>query len=565
MKKPFPRLQTIKNSAWLVRLPALLIASVGVINVVSAITPALADRHAILTLVFPMVVRNGSRLTTVLAGFGLLLLGSNLWRRKHVAWLVAMVLLLISTATHLFKGLDYEEASITGGLAILLFLLRSRFHALSDPPSVWQGIRALLGSFLFTLAYGVLGFYLLDRHFNVNFGLDAALRQTVVMFTEFYNPGLEPITGFGRYFADSIYLVGLGTLGYAAFMLVRPVFLRQAATPLERRRAIQIVEAHGNSSLARLTLLDDKAYFFSPGGSVVAFVHASHVALALGDPIGPPDDFAECLAVYKQYCSRNDWQPAFASVYPDHLNDYSLAGFAKLCIGQEAIVNLATFTLSGGENKNVRTAVNRFNRLGYRAEIIPPPLTHELLSELRSISDEWLTTRKMEETRFGTGWFDDEYLLNSQVIVIRDPHSEIQAFANLVPEYQRNESTIDLMRHRSRAENGIMDFLFISLFQWAKEQGYATFSMGLSALSGIGEHSDDPTIERALHYIFEHVDQFYNFKGLHAFKDKFHPRWEPRYLIYPGVSSLPAVAVALAQANTGKRNIFNGVLKKPAE
>jgi phosphatidylglycerol lysyltransferase len=107
-----------------------------------------------------------------------------------------------------------------------------------------------------------------------------------------------------------------------------------------------------------------------------------------------------------------------------------------------------------------------------------------------------------------------------------------------------------------------MDFLFVSLIEWAKAQGYATFNMGLSGLSGIGENPTDPTLERALHYIYEHVDQFYNFKGLHEFKAKYDPRWLPRYLIYPSAASLPAVAIAMLRADSGKDIL--GVILKPA-
>jgi phosphatidylglycerol lysyltransferase len=124
------------------------------------------------------------------------------------------------------------------------------------------------------------------------------------------------------------------------------------------------------------------------------------------------------------------------------------------------------------------------------------------------------------------------------------------AFANIVLEYQRNEVTIDLMRHLP-GEHGIMDFMFVSLFEWAAQEGYVSFNLGMSALSGVGEHPEDPNVERALHYIYEHVNQFYNFKGLHAFKAKFHPTWSPRYLVYPNTAALPAIALGLNQASSG--------------
>ncbi len=79
-----------------------------------------------------------------MAGFALLLLALSLWRRKQIGWVLTVTILAISIPTHLIKGLDYEEA-----------------------------VLAAMG---FTLAYGVLGFFLLDRHFQVNFGLWEAVR-----------------------------------------------------------------------------------------------------------------------------------------------------------------------------------------------------------------------------------------------------------------------------------------------------------------------------------------------------------------------------------------------------
>ena len=37
--------------------------------------------------------------------------------------------------------------------------------------------------------------------------------------------------------------------------------------------------------------------------------------------------------------------------------------------------------------------------------------------------------------------------------------------------------------------------------------------------------------------MFTHGEHFYNFQGLRAFKEKFDPIWEPRYLASPGGSA----------------------------
>ena len=543
--------QRTSTEIWGVRFAAILVALMGVVNVLSAVTPSLMDRLAILRQYLPLEVRHGGHLTAALAGFALLVLAQGLSRRKQVAWVLTLIVLGVSAISHLVKGLDYEEALLAGGLAVLLWRMRTRFHARSDPPALQQGLQVLLGAFLFTLAYGVLGFFLLDRHYSVNFGFWDALRQTVVMFTQFYDPGLVPVTRFGRFFADSIYVVGIATFSYAGLMLLRPVFVRQPATQEECRRAQTIVEKFGRSSLARLLLLNDKRYFFSIDGSVIGFALVGRTAVTLGDPMGPTEDLLPSIKAFSSLCQQNDWLPVFYQTLPETVESYKSAGFDAVCIGHEGIVNLHTFSIEGKEGKSLRPAVNKLTKAGHQFIVYHPPIRNTLLEELRDVSDEWLTMMHGSEKRFSLGWFDDEYIRNSPIAAVRTPQGWISAFANFVPEYQLNELTIDLMRRHHDIEHGTMEFLFVSMFEWAKARGYDSFNLGLSALSGVGEKPTDLAIERVVHFIYEHVNQFYNFKGLHDFKEKFHPEWSPRYLIYPGAANLMQAWLAVTQANSG--------------
>ena len=538
----------------LVHTVALLTAAMGVINVLSAVTPAVMYRLRLLEEYLPFRAVRGGHLASALAGFALLLLSVSLWRRKQVGWLLTLSVLIVSIPIHLLKGLDYEEAIFTAFLAGLLIYLRPRFHARSDPPSVKQGLQVLLAALVFTLIYGVVGFYLLDHHFKVNFGFWAAVRQTIVMFTQFYDPGLQPlqpVTRFGRYFTDSIYVIGAATIGYALLMILRPVLSRRAPIEEERVRAWEIVRAHGRTPLARYALFGDKRFFFTPGGSLISYVVEARTAVVLGDPIGPVQDVGPAIAAFKEFCAENDWIPAFYQVLPDHLDVYKSSGLDALPIGYEAIVKLDGFTLEGSANKTLRNSYNKMVRNGYHYDVIQPPYSARMLHELNYISNDWLTMQRAVEMHFSLGWFDESYLNTCPILLVRDREGFIEAFANLVTEFQASEIAVDLMRYRQYSESGLMDFLFVSLFQWAREQGYATFNLGLSALSGIGEHSDDPIIERALNFIYQNVNRIYNFRGLHSFKEKFHPDWAQRYLIYPGASSLPVISAALVRANLG--------------
>ncbi len=377
------------------------------------------------------------------------------------------------------------------------------------------------------------------------------VEPNLVMFTQFYDPGLMPLTRFGRFFANSIYTVGAVTFGYAGLMLLRPVFFREAATAEERARAAEIVVKHGRSSIARYALFDDKRYYFTAGGSVIAYVQIGRTAVTLGDPIGPDDDVLPSIKGFASLCQHNDWLPVFYQTRPETLQLYKKAGLDAISVGEEGVVNLRTFTLEGKEGKPLRSPVNKLTNAGYRFDVHQPPIPDALLEELRSISDEWLTMMHGSEKRFSLGWFDDAYIRSSPIGAVYGPDDRIRAFVNFVPEYQLNEISVDLMRRRSEMENGTMEFLFVSLFEWARAQGYESFNLGLSSLAGLGEKPEDPTIERVMHWIYEHVNQFYNFKGLHEFKVKFHPQWSPRYLIYAGGANLVQSWVAVVQANSG--------------
>jgi phosphatidylglycerol lysyltransferase len=128
---------------------ALLTAAMGVVNVISAVIPAMRDRLRLLHLLgeySPFSIRAGGHLVSALSGFALLLLSVSLWRRKQLGWLLTLLILIISIPVHLLKGLDYEEATLALLLAVLLVYLRPYFHARSDPPSVRQGLLTLLAA-----------------------------------------------------------------------------------------------------------------------------------------------------------------------------------------------------------------------------------------------------------------------------------------------------------------------------------------------------------------------------------------------------------------------------------
>lgn len=544
---------------WTVRIIAILTGLMGVINIISALTPALSERLILIRSFSPLELRQGAHIVIVFFGFILILLSHGLWKRKRIAWLATISLLLLSAGLHLIKGFDYEEATVAIALVAWMIVVRSKFHAKTDRPSANKGFIIFLLGWLFTLIYSTIGLMTLTRHFPIDFGLSSALQQSLLLFSIVEQAEIATTTRFGRYFINSVYIIAVLTTLYSLLLILRPVLMRQSASDEDRERAKTIAKTYGATSLIAMTLLDDKSYFFSSGGSYIAYVAKNNVGIALGDPVGSPEDSTNTINEFKTFCEENSWLTAFYQVQPTYLQDYKNSGFKVIEIGEEGNVDLTTFTLQGGKMKSLRSGRNRAERDGLKSEVILPPLSDELLQTLHEISDEWLTNIHGSEKRFSVGWFDEDYMRNNPTMIVINADEVITAFTNILLPYQGGEVTIDLMRYRGGAENGTMDYLFVSLFLWAQEQGYSRFNLGLSALSGVGLESDDPRIEKALHYVYEHIDEFYNFKGLHEFKGKFHPDWQARYLIVPRMTALSTVLIGMMRADSGDDFIWQAL------
>jgi phosphatidylglycerol lysyltransferase len=110
-----------------------------------------------------------------------------------------------------------------------------------------------------------------------------------------------------------------------------------------------------------------------------------------------------------------------------------------------------------------------------------------------------------------------------------------------MPAYHEGVLSIDLMRFRPEGPNGIMDVMFIRLFEYAKEEGYRTFNMGMAPLSSVGEEIRETSFwqESVAADVFNNIRYMYSFTGLRRYKEKNDPKWEGRYLAYRKRQSLP--------------------------
>jgi phosphatidylglycerol lysyltransferase len=512
----------------------------GLLLLFSGATPAEQGRLTALARVLPVGVIEASHFLASVAGAGLLVLSQGLARRLDVAYFLAAVLIVFGITTSLLKGFDYEEAALL--LAVLLLLRRARpafdrraalFDTRFSPAWTASVIGAVsasvwLGLFAFQhVEYSHELWWQFELHGDASRFLRASVGAAIVLL----------LVAFAR------------LMGYAPHEAEPP-----SATDLQDAEKAMAAQT---STFPNLVFLSDKALLFDDErAGFVMYGVQGRTWVALGDPVGPHVRLGNLIRLFLERCHDFGGVPVFYEITPTHLHRYADFGLTFVKLGEEAKVDLRGFTLEGGQGGKFRQALHRLERERGVFRIVDAPRVPEIIHELRAVSDEWLAEKSAAEKGFSLGYFDEEYLQRFPVAVI-ERDGRIQAFANIWPGAGRTELSLDLMRHGRTAPRGVMEALFVHLMQWGKEQGYTWFALGMAPLSGFEPSPLASRWNRVGGFVYQHGESFYNFQGLRAYKEKFNPVWEPRYLAYPGGLHLPRVlADVSALIAGGYRRIF---------
>ncbi|MEV4512634.1 phosphatidylglycerol lysyltransferase domain-containing protein [Dactylosporangium sp. NPDC049525] len=485
----------------------------------------------------------GAHYLLLTAGVCLAVTVPALRRGKRAAWWAAVAGAVASlTAEHVRSG-QWPRLLAPAGVLLLLLACRAAFVTRSDPVLLRRGLAVLCIGEAAVFAYAVLGLWRMDPDFTRTMTIGPAVRAALGLL--FLLPvGVEPITRHGQWFVESVRtgalsVAVLGLCWLVAGVVGRPGHLR------DRRRVRELLSRYATTGVAHFHLLDDKSWMITADGrAFVGYKVVGATAVALGEPIGHPGSIRAAADEFARLCALNGWDPVFYQVTEQGRADLVAAGWKTLRIGEEAIIDLAAFDLARPECKAVRSAVRRCERAGYRVVELAHPVHGARLAELREVSDVWLAAGNHRERTFTLGRFDPAYLRTTPIVAVLDARSRVQAFVNLLPSYQSCDATFDLMRRRPDAVNGVIDQLFVALIERFSADGYTGLNLGLAPLTGAGQSRSD----RIIRLLYAHAGAVFNFSGLRAFKDKWHPRWEPRYLAYRFDTRLLGSAAAVARA-----------------
>ena len=543
-----------RERAWIPRVAGAVCLTVGVLDVAAAVTPRLSRRVHLVTDLLPGTVSQATVAALLAVGVAFMLLGSGLARRKRRAWQLAMVLLGASAVLHVFGQTPHLGLACVSLVMLgMLGLYQAEFYAAGDPYTRWSALRYLLVLAPLSMLLGVLVGYGFRSRFTHRVGLLSTARYVAAGLFGIPTP-LDQQPGFRP---DAVYYallaLGLVTFGITLFLLLRSPRPLPLLTPTDQEQMRNLLTVHGDrDSLGYFALRRDKSVVWSPTGKAcIAYRVTSGVMLASGDPLGDPEAWPGAVSVFVQEAKRHAWIPAVVAASEAGAEVWIReAQLDALEIGDEAVVEVADFSLDGRAMRNVRQMANRVSRAGYECRLrrmrdIPAAE----LEELRRSVSAWRVGHTERGYSMALGRFGDPADAGC-VIATASQGGRLRGLISFVP-WGEHGLSLDLMRRDHDSDPGVNELLIAQTLQRAGDLGVERVSLNFAVFRAAlarGERIGAGPGTRAWRRLLLIASRWAQIESLYRFNAKFQPVWEPRFILYPDVGNLPRVAVAYLEA-----------------
>lgn len=541
----FAPLRALRYADGLPTLAGAVTFAVGIVNLLSALTPNIAWRHHALLQFEPVRAIPLFHTLAVPASVALIVTSFYLRACRRRAWQVSLVLLVALGILDLVKGLDFEEAALSWTGAALLYWGRESFVVLHARLSWRSPLFLAAGAFLAcaVLSGGVVW---------LASGRSADPVQVTRNVLDLFGWTHGSIA-----FQDEFAWLPLavGAAGIAAIVVAGHVFFRPLPAPDTlpskgaRDAAFELVRTHGSDTLAFFKLRRDLQYLFDDDRrAFLGYRVEGRVLLVAGDPVGPVDALPNLVRDTCAFAEVRGLEPAVLGASSSLVPVWRDAGLRALYVGEEAIVETGRFSLEGRAIRKVRQSVNRLAKAGYTAEAAElAALDDETLAHLERVSRLWRAGGAERGFSMAMDSLDGEHQDESVVVIARDETGTPRGFLHFVPSFGRPAVSLSFMRRERDTPNGLTEFLVVRAVELLRERGVDEISLNFSAFGRLLEH---PTgrFERRLGKIVSLGTRYFQTESLYRFNAKFSPRWEPRYLMYARILGLPRVGLAAMTA-----------------
>ena len=552
-RRPRP-LRPARRGDWLPSFAGWLAALVGVVNIASAlspvgrassaITPAAHGRAHLLLSVLPQEVPRAAHALALPAGAALLVIARQLTQRRRRALTMAVVVLAVAGLLNLLKGLDAVEALLCWGAAATLLTARAAFCVGPQEGALAAARQAALAA-LASLVVAFATLFAASHWAHPATTPAAALAEIAARASWLHGPlhYREPFE-WVPLSIDAILSLGLLGIAYIVFRpLAHPRDFPGAAA---RRRAAAIVREHGRDTLSAFKLRADAHYFFSSDRRAMAgYAVEGRACVIAGDPVGPPDSVRLLMRELAAFAELRGLRLAGVGASAQFAELARDAGLRSFYIGDEALIDTNAFSLEGRAIRKVRQAVNRIGREGYSAQLTEiGDLDAAELARLEQLSERWRDDDVERGFSMASVSLSDEHMADSLLLVARDRDGAPAGLLHFVRCYGRAAVSLGLMRRDRATANGLTEFMVVSAIEALRKRDIGEVSLNFAPFARL-IYGPEGAAERVLGRLATAADRWFQVERLYRFNAKFHPRWEPRHLLYEGLLGLPRAGLAV--------------------
>ncbi|MFX0537392.1 bifunctional lysylphosphatidylglycerol synthetase/lysine--tRNA ligase LysX [Ornithinimicrobium sp. Y1847] len=356
-----------------------------------------------------------------------------------------------------------------------------------------------------------------------------------------------------RWIAALVSLVSAVAVIVALAVLWRGERTSALLSPEEELRVRELLLRHGeDDSLAYFATRRDKSVVFSKdGAAAVAYRAQGNVSVASGDPLGDPQSWDSAIEAWLADTREHGRYAAVLSAGSAAARLYTQHGLRALVLGDEAVLDVDTFSLDGRSMRPIRQAVNRVERAGYTAEVRRTgDLDATELRQLADLAEKWRGAATERGFSMALGRFGDPADGRCVVVVARDQAGAPAGLLSFVP-WGRRGLSLDLMRRAPDAENGVTEFMVTALARHAEQLGVRRVSLNFAVFRHVFSDAEEVgagPVTKASDAVLRFFSRFYQLDSLYRSNEKYEPTWVPRLLCCDPMLTAARAGVAMGVA-----------------
>ncbi|MFI7497330.1 phosphatidylglycerol lysyltransferase domain-containing protein [Streptomyces sp. NPDC049687] len=483
-------------------------------------------------------------------------------RRKRAAWILNLALsgafLGLFVPAMAFPEIrrypqNWVSLALTAAFVTALLAGRREFYAKGDRANPRLAALVGLGGLLGTSLLAALLVTLTNRASAPSTFLErwryGTLRLVSVAADDHRVPGIATPT-WVDVAVNALSTVLVLAVLYAAFRSRRAV---DPLTAEDEKRLRELLDRHGErDSLGYFALRREKSVCWSPTGkAAVAYRVVGGVSLASGDPLGDPEAWPGAIEPWLAEARAHGWIPAVMGASEEAGTVYARHGLDALELGDEAIVEVAEFTLEGRAMRTVRQACNRVRRAGYRVRVRRhEDIPADEMARLVRRADDWRDGATERGFSMALGRLGDPEDGRCVMLECTDARGELRALLSFVP-WGPHGLSLDLMRRDRDSDNGLMEFMVIELLRRAQEIRISQVSLNFAVFRSVferGARLGAGPVLRLWRSLLSFFSRWWQIESLYRANAKYRPIWEPRFLLFEKSADLPRIGLASARA-----------------